>query len=158
MDKINLQMFADAIGFSTQGSRLQYQSGSTWTTVAGVRTIPQQGGAPNLLDVTDLLSVREQNIFGLEPSEVLDFDVVYKGANFDDIHRLAGQQTNFRIVYTDGLVSNFRGEARVSVNQADTNAPMAFTIHIAVSEGPDFEIGGNAITGASLSAKFEVTE
>lgn len=142
----NLQRFAAVKGLASQGTKLEYsEDGTKWNEVGGVKTVPEMGGSPQTIDVTTLSSPRQESIEGLQQSQSLAFQCVYQGDNFKAMAALSGnhKQYKWRVTFPDGTTSTFTGSFVIKTDSYGTNAALAFTITITVSEGPDFAPASN---------------
>ena len=137
----NLQRFADVAGLASQGTKLEYsEDGTKWNEVGGVKTIPELGGSPQTIDVTTLSSTRQESIEGLQQNQSLAFQCVYKGDNFTALAALSGnhKQYKWKVTFPDGTTSTFTGSFVIKTDSLSTNAALAFTITVTVSDGPNF--------------------
>lgn len=143
--KLELQRFADDVdaskGMSTQGTKLSCSTdGSTWTEMTGVRTLPQVGSAPQTIDSTTLADKRTTSIPGLASAESLAFQVKYTPENFAAANKACdNKDKKWKLVYADGLESDFEGSATLAIDSGNTNALVTFTITVVVSDGPTFK-------------------
>ena len=62
-----------------------------------IKSFPQLGGKPELLDTTTLSQKMKTFIEGIQNSEGLEFDVNYTPANFAKIEALKGQQLDLGV-------------------------------------------------------------
>ncbi|GHV97896.1 hypothetical protein lacNasYZ03_11720 [Lactobacillus nasalidis] len=142
----NLQQFATMEGLSSQGTKLEYsEDGTKYNEIPGVKTIPEMGGSPQTIDVTDLASTRQKSIEGLQQSQSLAFQCVYQGDNFKTLAALSGnkKQYKWRVTFGDGTTATFTGSFVIKTDSFGTNAALSFTITITVSDGPDFAPASN---------------
>ena len=142
----NLQRFAAVPGLASQGTTLQYsEDGAQWNEVGGVKSIPEMGGSPQTIDVTTLKSTRQESIEGLQQSQSLAFQCVYQGDNFKTLAPLSGnkKQYKWKVTFPDSTTSEFTGSFTIKTDSYGTNAALAFTITITVSDGPKFTPASN---------------
>lgn len=141
MEKLELQQFAgEIVGLLTKGTVLSYKKLAEFVELAGVKGIPQLGGDPERVDVTTLADAKRKYIAGIEDTDNLEFAIVYQTANFTDVHTLVetGVETEFKVVYPDGMAVTFKGVPKFKFSAAEINGALEFTLVIVVSDGPDF--------------------
>jgi hypothetical protein len=153
--KFDLQRFADTSieGLSAQGTVLSYaaQGATTFTAVAGVKTVPAIGGSPQTIDVTALDDDSKKSVAGLQSVSNLAFTTVYKTTNFSDLISKADGKTiyDWKVTYPDGMTATFSGSFTLATAQAAVNGSIDFTITVVVSDGPDFAAAPSTGTSGS---------
>lgn len=142
MLKMNLQKFTDDIaGYLSKGTALSYKSsGSTFTPVAAVKSVPAMGSDPEKVDVTHLQSEKKAYIAGIQDTDNLEFAIIYQGSNFAKLKTLcdAGTSTDFKVTYPDGMEVTFTGTPSLKLDGTEVNGALGFSLVVVVSKGPDF--------------------
>lgn len=148
---LDLQRFAEEAaakvdasqGLLSQGTTLAYREHGTtgdYTTLTGIKTVPEIGQSPEKVDVTVLTDKKKKAVNGLEDASSLAFACVYKGANFKAANALTGSKKiyDWIVTYPDGMNATFSGQASTKLGQAGINEPITFTVTVVCSDGPDF--------------------
>lgn len=152
MVNIDLQKFAvdPSDGLVATGTTLEMSTdGTSFTTIAGLKTVPDIGADPETVDVTDLSDTKKKSVAGIENTQNLALACVYKGTNFADLISKSGDgnQYHWKVTYPDGLVATFQGSFTLKIGNVAVNGAMDFTITVVVSDGPDFAAPSTGTTG-----------
>lgn len=140
---IDLQRFAadPSDGLVATGTKLEMSTdGTSFTEIAGLKTVPDIGADPETVDVTDLSDTKKKSVAGIENSSSLALACVYKGDNFYNLLSKSndGIQYKWKVTYPDGMTATFTGSFTIKVGNVAVNGAMDFTITVVVSDGPDF--------------------
>lgn len=137
--EMNLQRFAGESGFSSQGAKLSYKKGSTFTEALGVKSMPALGSEPEKLDVTTLASKRKNYIEGIGDTDNLEFTFVYTKENYSALDALVkeNKEVDWKIEWPGGIESTFKGKPSLKFNGLEVNQVVEFVLVVVVSDGPD---------------------
>lgn len=132
---------------STYMSFLMYKAsdGDTYEKLVDIKSYPNLGGEPDMLDITTLSDRMTRNIPGIQSVEALSFTANYDKAEFakiyalrNDVQHLAvwlGGTDEGGIVTPTGSEGKFEFEGYVSIyaNGGEVNAVREMTITVAAS-------------------------
>lgn len=132
---------------STYMSFLMYKAsdGDTYEKLVDIKSYPDLGGEPDMLDITTLSDRMTRNIPGIQSVEALSFTANYDKAEFakiyalrNDVQHLAvwlGGTDEGGIVTPTGSEGKFEFEGYVSIyaNGGEVNAVREMTITVAAS-------------------------
>lgn len=128
-------------------SFLMHKYGGNWVKLVDVKTIPDLGGSPEMLDATTQSDKMRVQKAGIQESEALEFVTNYTLAEFNKLKALEGSVEQYAVWYggtEDDLTGDvtptgvdgkfeFSGDLRVRKNGSDVNAIHDMTITIASS-------------------------
>lgn len=133
------------MAISTYKSFLMYKESSTWEKLIDIKSFPDLGGTPELLETTTLSDPMTTNILGIQSLDALEFECNYTKADYDKVKALAGTEKEFAVwlggteaggvatpTGADGKFS-FKGQLSVYVNGGGVNEVVGMTISIAAS-------------------------
>lgn len=134
MMKLDIQLFAEQFAQSDVGIMLYVLKENAWTELVGIKSAPATGGAPELLDATELKSKYVQNIFGRQSSEAREFDYNYTISNFKACKELEdGKEHTFLIIYGDKSGDKFSGNLSTWVDSVSANQVVNGKLSISVT-------------------------
>ena len=130
---------------STYKSFLMVQNQSAWEKLIDIKSYPDLGSAPEMLEATTLSDPMTVNIFGIQSLDALEFECNYTLADYTRLKALEGTETDFA-VWLGGSVANgvatptgsdgkfeFKGQLSVYVNGGGVNEVVNMTVSIAAS-------------------------
>lgn len=133
------------MAISTYKSFLMYKASSTWEKLIDIKSFPDLGGTPELLETTTLSDSMTTNILGIQSLDALEFECNYTKADYEKVKALEGTEKEFAVwlggteaggVATptgeDGKFS-FKGQISVYVNGGGVNEVVGMTVSIAAS-------------------------
>jgi hypothetical protein len=127
------------MAISSYNARLMKGSGSggtiTWTKLIDVKTTPQLGGAPELLETTTLSDSAQTYINGIQSTEAMTFVANYSSADYDSLKLLENQTNDYAVWFGnngDGAEGKFKfkGQLSVFINETSVNSVVEMTITI----------------------------
>ena len=133
------------MAISTYKSFLMYKKSSTWEKLIDIKSFPDLGGAPELLETTTLSDSMTTNIMGIQSLDALEFECNYTKADYTKLKEMAGEDKDFAIwlggTETGGVVTptgtdgkfNFKGQLDVYVNGGGVNEVRNMTVVIAAT-------------------------
>ena len=130
---------------STYKSFLMVKNASTWEKLIDIKSYPDLGGAPELLETTTLSDPMTTNIMGIQSLDALEFECNYTLADYTKLKAMEGTVADFA-VWLGGTVANgvvtptgsdgkfeFKGQLSVYVNGGGVNEVVNMTVSIAAS-------------------------
>ena len=130
---------------STYKSFLMMKNSSTWEKLIDIKSYPDLGGAPELLETTTLSDSMTTNIMGIQSLDALEFECNYTLADYTKLKELEGEDKEFAVwlggtesggtVTPDGSDGKFEfgGQLSVYVNGGGVNEVRNMTVSIAAS-------------------------
>lgn len=120
-------------------------STTTYEKLVDIKSFPDLGGAPEMLDTTTLSDKQRTNIPGIQSLDALEFTANYDKTNFSTLKDLEGTETEYAVWFggtesggavtptgSDGKFS-FKGYLNVYANGGGVNEVVDMTISIAAS-------------------------
>lgn len=130
---------------STYKSFLMVKNTATYEKLVDIKSYPDLGGAPELLDATTLSDSVTVNVMGIQTLEALEFECNYTLADYTKLKAMKGEEKEFAIwlggtesagvvtpTGTDGKF-NFKGQLDVYVNGGGVNEIRNMTVVIAAT-------------------------
>lgn len=129
------------MAISTYKSYLMYKNSSTWEKLIDIKSFPDLGGAPELLETTTLSDPMTTNIMGIQSLDALEFECNYTLADYTKLKELEGEDKEFAVwLGGDGSTPTgedgkfaFNGQLSVYVNGGGVNEVVNMTVSIAAS-------------------------
>ena len=133
------------MAISTYKTFLMVKETSTWTKVIDVKSYPDLGGAPEMIEVTTLSDGSQVYIAGIQSTESLSFEANYTKTNYAALKALEGSEKDYAVWFggteaagvvtptgADGKFS-FKGELSAYPTGGGVNEPVGIQITIAPS-------------------------
>jgi hypothetical protein len=133
------------MAISTYKSFLMHKKTSTYEKLVDIKSFPDLGGSPELLETTTLSDSMTTNILGIQSLDALEFECNYTKADYTKLKALEGQEQDFA-VWLGGTESGatvtptgsdgkfeFKGQLSVFVNGGGVNEVVNMTVSIAAS-------------------------
>ena len=133
------------MAISTYKSFLMYKKSSTWEKLIDIKSFPDLGGAPELLETTTLSDSMTTNIMGIQSLDALEFECNYNLADYTKLKEMEGTDKEFAVwlggTETGGVATptgsdgkfEFNGQLSVYVNGGGVNEVVNMTVSIAAS-------------------------
>ena len=133
------------MAISTYKSFLMHKASSTWEKLIDIKSFPDLGGAPELLETTTLSDSMTTNIMGIQSLDALEFECNYTKEEYTKLKALEGEDHEFAVwlggTETGGVVTpsgsdgkfEFSGQLSVFVNGGGVNEVVNMTVSIAAS-------------------------
>ena len=130
---------------STYKSFLMVQNDSTWEKLIDIKSYPDLGGAPELLETTTLSDPMTTNIMGIQSLDALEFECNYTLPDYTKLKGMEGEDKKFAVwlggtesggtVTPDGSDGKFEfgGQLSVYVNGGGVNEVRNMTVSIVAS-------------------------
>lgn len=133
---------------STYKSFLMKGSGTseiTWSKLVDIKSYPDMGGSPELLETTTLSDGMQTNIFGIQQNDTKEFTCNYVKSDYSTIKALEGTEQDLAVWFggtvADGVATptgedgklTFKGYVSVYINGGEVNAVREMTVSVAVS-------------------------
>lgn len=132
---------------SSYKSFLMYKpsSSSDYKKLVDIKSYPDLGGAPELLETTTLSDNMRTNILGIQANENMDFTCNYTKEDYSKIQALEGTEQDLAVWFggteSGGVVTptgsegkfSFKGNVSVYANGAEVNAVRDMTVTAAAS-------------------------
>ena len=133
------------MAISTYKSFLMVKNSSTWEKLIDIKSFPDLGGAPELLETTTLSDSMTTNIMGIQSLDALEFECNYTLADYTKLKEMEGTDKEFAVwlggtesggtITPDGSDGKFEfnGQLSVYVNGGGVNEVRNMTVSIAAS-------------------------
>lgn len=130
---------------STYKSFLMMKNTSTYEKLVDIKSYPDLGGTPELLETTTLSDNMTTNIMGIQSLDALEFECNYTLEDYTKLKALEGTEKEFSVwlggTESAGKVTptgddgkfDFKGQLAVYVNGGGVNEVRNMTISIAAS-------------------------
>lgn len=132
---------------SSYKSFLMYKPSSKndYEKLVDIKSYPDLGGAPELLETTTLSDKMRTNILGIQANENMDFTCNYTKEDYSKIQALEGTEQDLAVWFggteSGGVVTptgsegkfSFKGNVSVYANGAEVNAVRDMTVTAAAS-------------------------
>jgi hypothetical protein len=122
-----------------------YKVSEKWEKLIDIKSFPDLGGAPELLETTTLSDGMTTNIMGIQSLDALEFECNYTKTDYTKLKALEGKDTDFAVwlggteavggvtpTGSDGKFE-FKGQLAVYVNGGGVNEVVNMTVSIAAS-------------------------
>jgi hypothetical protein len=133
------------MAISTYKSFLMHKVSDKWEKLVDIKSFPDLGGTPELLETTTLSDGMTTNIMGIQSVDALEFECNYTKTDYTKLKALEGQ-TNDYAVWLGGTEAaggvtptgadgkfEFKGQLAVYVNGGAVNEVVNMTVSIAAS-------------------------
>ena len=133
------------MAISTYKSFLMVKNASTWEKLIDIKSFPDLGGSPELLETTTLSDSMTTQILGIQSLDALEFECNYTLVDYTRLKEMEGEDKEFAVwlggseaggVATptgeDGKFE-FNGQLSVYVNGGGVNEVVNMTVSIAAS-------------------------
>ena len=133
------------MAISTYKSFLMVKNDSTWEKLIDIKSFPDLGGAPELLETTTLSDPMTTNIMGIQSLDALEFECNYTKEDYAKLKAMDGQTKEFAVwlggTETAGVATptgsdgkfEFKGQLAVYVTGGGVNEVVGMTVSIAAS-------------------------
>lgn len=126
------------MAISSYNAKLMHYKESNWQQLIPVKTTPQLGGAPEMLETTTLDDNMQTFINGIQASEAMTFLANYDSEKYDELKLLENKTEKYAVWFgNDGQGSagkfSFQGQLSVFVNDTSVNGVVEMTITIVPS-------------------------
>ena len=133
------------MAISTYKSFLMVKNASTWEKLIDIKSYPDLGGSPELLETTTLSDSMTTNILGVQSLDALEFECNYTLADYTKLKEMEGTDKEFAVwlggTEAGGTVTptgsdgkfEFNGQLSVYVNGGGVNEVRNMTVSIAAS-------------------------
>lgn len=129
------------MAISTYKSYLMVKNASTYEKLVDIKSFPDLGGAPEMLETTTLSDSMTTNIMGIQSLDALEFEANYTKADYTKLKEMEGTEKEFAVwLGGDGTTPSgedgkfqFKGQLAVYVNGGGVNEVVGMTISIAAS-------------------------
>jgi hypothetical protein len=133
------------MAISTYKSFLMQKVSEKWEKLIDIKSFPDLGGSPELLETTTLSDGMTTNIMGIQSLDALEFECNYVLADYTKLKALEGKDNDYA-VWLGGTEANgtvtptgsdgkfqFKGQLAVYVNGGGVNEVVNMTVSIAAS-------------------------
>ena len=133
------------MAISTYKSFLMVKNSSSWEKLIDIKSYPDLGGSPELIETTTLSDSMTTNIMGIQSLDALEFECNYTLADYTKLKEMEGENKQFAVwlggteaggtVTPDGSDGKFEfgGQLSVYVNGGGVNEVRNMTVSIAAS-------------------------
>ena len=108
----------------------------TYSKIVDIKSYPDLGGSPELLETTTLSDAMRTNILGIQGNDAMEFTCNYSKDDFNAVKALEGTEQKLAIFFgengSDGKFT-FTGYISVRANGGDVNAVREMTVTVAAS-------------------------
>ena len=142
------------MAISTYKSFLMHEVSSKWEKLVDIKSFPDLGGSPELLETTTLSDSMTTNIMGIQSLDALEFECNYTKEDYAKLKAMEGKSSKFAVwlggTEASGAVTptgadgkfEFSGQLSVFVNGGGVNEVVNMTVSIAAST--PITLGANA--------------
>jgi hypothetical protein len=133
------------MAISTYKSFLMHEVSSKWEKLVDIKSFPDLGGTPELIETTTLSNSMTTHIIGIQSLDALEFECNYTKEDYTKLKALEGKDNKFA-VWLGGTESGgvatptgsdgkfeFSGQLSVFVNGGGVNEVVNMTVSIAAS-------------------------
>ena len=133
------------MAISTYKSFLMVKNSSTWEKLIDIKSFPDLGGSPELLETTTLSDPMTTQILGIQSLDALEFECNYTKEDYTKLKAMEGTDKEFAVwlggseaggaatpTGSDGKFE-FGGQLSVYVNGGGVNEVVNMTVSIAAS-------------------------
>lgn len=133
------------MAISTFKSFLMHEVSSKWEKLIDIKSFPDLGGTPELLETTTLSDGVTTNIMGIQSLDALEFEANYTKEDYTKLKALEGKDGRYAVwlggTEASGVVTPtgsdgkfvFGGQLSVYVNGGSVNEVVGMTVSIAAS-------------------------
>lgn len=133
------------MAISTYKSFLMHKNASAWEKLVDIKSFPDLGGAPELLETTTLSDSMTTNILGIQSLDALEFECNYTKEDYTRLKEMEGEDMDFAVwlggTEAGGVATptgedgkfEFKGQLSVFVNGGGVNEVVNMTVSIAAS-------------------------
>ena len=124
------------MAISTYKSFLMVKNTDAWEKLIDIKSFPDLGGAPELLETTTLSDPMTTNIMGIQSLDALEFECNYTYAEYTKLKAMEGEIKEFAVWLGDAGADGkfeFSGQLAVYVNGGGVNEVVGMTVSIAAS-------------------------
>lgn len=110
--------------------------GTTYTKLVDIKSFPDLGGTPEMLETTTMSDPMQTNILGIQSSDALEFTANYTKEDFAKIKALEGKENDYAVVFGDNGengVYGWTGGISVFITGGEVNAVVDMTISCVAS-------------------------
>lgn len=142
------------MAISTYKSFLMHKVSEKWEKLIDIKSFPDLGGSPELLETTTLSDAMTTNIMGIQSLDALEFECNYTKEDYTKLKALEGTTDSYAVwlggteaggtatpTGSDGKFE-FDGQLSVYVNGGGVNEVVNMTVSIAAST--PIKMGENA--------------
>ena len=133
------------MAISTYKSFLMHKNTSTWEKLVDIKSFPDLGGTPEVLETTTLSDNMTTSIVGVQSLDALEFECNYTKEDYTKLKELEGVDAEYAVwlggTEASGAVTptgfdgkfEFNGQLSVFVNGGGVNEVVNMTVSIAAS-------------------------
>jgi hypothetical protein len=85
------------MAISTYKSFLMHKNASAWEKLVDIKSFPDLGGAPELLETTTLSDSMTTNILGIQSLDALEFECNYTKEDYTRLKEMEGEDMDFAV-------------------------------------------------------------
>jgi hypothetical protein len=133
------------MAISTYKCFLMHKVSDEWEKLVDIKSFPDLGGTPELLETTTLSDGMTTNIMGIQSLDALEFECNYTKEDYTKLKAQEGKDSDYA-VWLGGTVANgtatptgsdgkfeFKGQLAVYINGGGVNEVVNMTVSIAAS-------------------------
>ena len=112
------------------------KEGTTYSKLVDIKSFPDLGGEPELIDTTTLSDSMQTNIAGILSVDTLEFLANYEKEKFAEIKSKEGKPTKYAIFFGENGVNGiygWTGDLRARITGAEVNAVVEMAISCVAS-------------------------
>lgn len=127
---------------ATLGFRVNGSTATDYDILEGLQELPEMGVDPEKVDVTTLADSAKKYEFGIGDYGDLEFVFLYKNTTGSSYRTLRTAQNtrkvdDYELTFPDGTKFEFSGYCNVKIGGGGVNAPITFTLQIALQSDID---------------------
>lgn len=124
------------MAISTYRTQLMYKNTSTYEKLVDIKSFPDLGQSPELIETTTLSDSMTTHIFGVQSMDAMEFECNYTLADYTKLKAMEGTEKDFAVWLGEAGAEGkfqFKGQLAVYVNGGSVNEVVNMTVSIAVS-------------------------
>ena len=121
------------MAISTYRVFLMHKATGTYEKLLDIKSFPDLGGAPEMLETTTLSDNQVTNIPGIRSGDSIPFTCNYTKADFDAVYADEGKALYYELTFSDGSGFTWQGQHTVGVPGKGVDEVLEFTINVAAS-------------------------
>lgn len=106
------------------------------TSTVPIKSFPDLGGSPEMIEVTDLSDEAQSFILGAQSMSAMEFTANFTKADFETVQADAGKDLYYEIKFGDEATFAWQGQHSVRVTGGGVNEAVEMVITIAPTTKP----------------------
>ncbi len=122
---------------ATIGTVLKWGASSeAVTSTVPIKSFPDLGGSPEMIEVTDLEDAMQAFVLGVQASGAMEFTANFTKARFETVNTDAEKDMYYELAFGSEATFEWQGQHSVRVTGSGVNEPVEMVITIAPTTKP----------------------